>query len=142
MKSTVLDILGGDQVLHHPLNTTLDYIEVVKEGLPKTSLLTLQKRINISIPQLAKLVGTSQRNLSRFKETDPLPSPVTESTLQLAQIVAKGMEVFDDAHKFNLWLNEPNSSMDGAVPLEIMDSRYGSQLVLDILERIEWGIYS
>lgn len=140
--NSVVELLGGENIVNHSLNTSLDYIETSNRGIQKNALISIQKKINIPLPQMAKIVGTSQRTLSRIQDDQLLTPLITENTLQFAQIIAKGMEVFEDELVLHEWLNDSNGAMDGLKPIDIMDTRYGTQLIMDILNRIEWGVYS
>lgn len=142
MSATVLDILGGEQLVHNSLKTNLDYSSLVEEGLPKKSLLEVQKYLLKNLNELANLTGMSSRNLSRYTELDKLPEKASEAVLQLAQIISRGLEVFGDENTFRTWLHEPNGAIEGKKPEELISNRFGAQLVLDILSRIEWGVYS
>ena len=69
-------------------------------------------------------------------------SESTETKLQIEQIFSKGTDVFDSLDSFKEWLESPNISLDGAIPANLISSNYGTQMVLDCLGRIQYGVYS
>ena len=69
-------------------------------------------------------------------------SETSEIKVQIAQIFAKGTDVFDSPDSFKKWLETPNTSLDGAIPSKLIFSRYGAQMVLDSLGRIQYGVFS
>ena len=91
---------------------------------------------------MAGILKTSQRSLSRLKAEDILSPVVTESTLQLAEVTSKGISVFEDEEVFRKWLTTPNAALEGSTPRDMLSTHYGVQMVLDILGRIEWGVFS
>lgn len=62
--------------------------------------------------------------------------------MQIEQIFATGLEVFNSMENFMEWLKTPNISLDSAIPAKLISSRYGAQMVLDCLGRIQYGVYS
>ena len=105
-QDSIVNLLGGKQVVRHPLNSTLDYVETARSGLPKSSLMNLQTKMGVNVSQMAQLVGSSPRTLARIQFGDTLPTDIAEPTLQIAQVVAKGIDVFGDEETFRAWLSE------------------------------------
>lgn len=50
-------------------------------------------------------------------------------------------EVFGDRRKAQRWLREPCRAIGGVVPLSLLQSNEGSEIVREELVRIEYGIY-
>lgn len=61
---------------------------------------------------------------------------------EIVTVVVRGLEVLEDKDNFIEWLKEPNIAMGGKTPLSMLDTKPGTQLVIDILGRIEGGVYS
>ncbi|MGD0885202.1 MAG: MbcA/ParS/Xre antitoxin family protein [Thermodesulfovibrionales bacterium] len=57
-------------------------------------------------------------------------------------MVAKGAEVFDSKEAFRLWLTLPNKALGNKTPLWLMNTKRGVDMVMEILARIEHGVYS
>jgi putative toxin-antitoxin system antitoxin component (TIGR02293 family) len=51
-------------------------------------------------------------------------------------------QVFGNRQKAQRWLREPCRAMDNVVPLDLLQSSEGAELVRDELLRIEHGIYA
>jgi putative toxin-antitoxin system antitoxin component (TIGR02293 family) len=51
-------------------------------------------------------------------------------------------QIFQDAEKAQQWLNRSNGSLGNKAPIEIMGTEKGCNEVLEILGRIDYGIYS
>jgi putative toxin-antitoxin system antitoxin component (TIGR02293 family) len=50
--------------------------------------------------------------------------------------------VFGDKDRFLAWANQPSKALAGKKPLELLGSRFGIDLVLDELGRMEHGVVS
>lgn len=57
-------------------------------------------------------------------------------------MIARGVEVFEDKDKFLAWIEQPNKGLAGKTPMSLLKSRFGIEMVLDELGRIEYGVYS
>jgi putative toxin-antitoxin system antitoxin component (TIGR02293 family) len=66
----------------------------------------------------------------------------SEKTVRLRRVIDRASEVFGDKDKSIQWLINPNSSLDGHTPLSYLDTDVGAESVLDVLGRIEHGIFT
>jgi putative toxin-antitoxin system antitoxin component (TIGR02293 family) len=57
-------------------------------------------------------------------------------------VLARAVEVLDDADKAVHWLTTPNRALGGVVPMTLLDTPEGREQVETILGRIEYGVYS
>jgi putative toxin-antitoxin system antitoxin component (TIGR02293 family) len=62
--------------------------------------------------------------------------------LQIAEVAVRGAEVFEDKNKFLIWMNSPNKALADKTPMSLLSSRFGTDMVLDELGRIEHGVLS
>ena len=120
----------------------MDYYRFSQSGLTKGIITNFARNADISISYLTSLANINIRTLQRKSEEEKLSSDVSEKLLQVAQVFAKGTEVFDSLSSFKEWLETPNISLDGALPSKLISSRYGAEMVLDCLGRIQYGVFS
>ena len=120
----------------------MDFYRFSQAGLTKHSVLSLAKNANLSISYLTSLADVNIRTLQRKAEEEKLSAETSEKFLQVAQVIEKGTEVFDSLESFKEWLETPNISLDGNTPAKLISSRYGAEMVLDCLGRIQYGVYS
>ena len=52
----------------------------------------------------------------------------------------KGLEVFGDTDKFDIWLESKNIALGGKRPKNLLDNTFGVNLIKDELTRIEHGV--
>lgn len=66
---------------------------------------------------------------------EPVPAPLA------AIVTCKAEEVFGDPATAADWLNSKNAALGGVTPLSLLSTDAGAQSVLDILGRIEHGVF-
>ena len=135
-------LLGGPDILGVEINTEMDLYELSKEGIPKKSLLSLIKNINLSMRAMSKILHITERTLQRKKDLDLLSENISEHVIQIAEVYTRGNQVFNNNDAFESWMNASSKALANKKPKELLSSRYGVQLVLDELGRIEHGIFS
>lgn len=67
---------------------------------------------------------------------------ISEQILKIAEVVAKGTDVFGDRKMFLAWMNQPCTGLSNNTPFSMLKSRFGIEMVFDELGRIEYGVYS
>jgi putative toxin-antitoxin system antitoxin component (TIGR02293 family) len=98
--------------------------------------------LDLSWKQIALLLPVTERTLQRYDLNQHFNSAVSEQVLHITEVVAKGMEVFEEKDKFLIWLNTPHKVFSGKTPFSMLRSRFGAELVMEELGRIEHGVYS
>jgi putative toxin-antitoxin system antitoxin component (TIGR02293 family) len=58
------------------------------------------------------------------------------------KVFSRAMQVLEDDAAAKAWLSRPNRTLGGEVPLSLLDTEIGYELVLDTLGRIEYGVVS
>ena len=90
----------------------------------------------------AIIAGTSARTLSRLKANQKIPQQAAEVTISLMRALDKATEIFGSEEAAISWLKSPNKVLGGITPVQALSSRFGAEEVMDMLGRVEWGIYS
>ena len=123
-----------------PLHTRLDLITLSRKGIPKVALVHLAHFLSCSLHDLVTLLPVTERTLQRYTPQQPLNRTVSEHILQLAEVAARGVEVFGEHATFLAWLHHPNTALGHHTPTSLLNSRFGAEMVLDELGRLEHGI--
>ena len=140
--SGVTEVLGGEKVLGQNIQNQMDLIELSNRGVTKDALAHLTKFFSFTISQMAALLPVTERTIQRYAAKKHFSRVVSEQILQIAEVAAKGAEVFEDKDKFLSWMNHPNKALGNRTPLGLLNSRFGAEAVLDELGRIEYGVVS
>ena len=135
-------LLGGRRVLRAKPDTALDWIEVIRQGIPAGAVESLLKALRVSQSDLARALGISERTLARRKREGTLNSEESAKLLRLARVVGRANEVFEDPEPALHWLKSPNSALGGKTPFSLLDTDIGAESVLDTLGRIEHGVFA
>ena len=140
--SGVTKVLGGEKVLRKKIQSRMDLIELSNEGVTKNALSHLAKFLSFTMSQMAALLPVTERTIQRYARKKHFNRVVSEQILQIAEVAAKGAEVFEDRDKFLAWMDHPNRALADKRPLSLLNSRFGAEMVLDELGRIEHGVFS
>jgi putative toxin-antitoxin system antitoxin component (TIGR02293 family) len=131
-------ILGGKQ----GLPSRMEMIELSDKGVTKDALLRLAAYLDLSVNQIAKLLPITERTIQRYSRTQRFSRVVSEQVLQIAEVAARGVEVFGDRETLLSWMNTPSTALGNRTPASLLGSRFGTEMVLDELGRVEHGIIS
>lgn len=142
MIAQVENLLGGSSLLGNSINTEMDLYRLSSQGIPKKSLVTLVKNINTSMRAMAKILHVTERTLQRKKDLDLLSEDISEHIIQIAEVYTRGIQVFESADNFSVWMDSSCIALDNQKPNKLLSSRYGIQLILNEIGRIEHGVFS
>lgn len=138
----VMMVLGGEKVLRKRIRNRIDLVELGDEGVPKSALAHLAAYLSFSMSQMAELLPVTERTIQRYTSEKHFNRVVSEQILHIAEVAAKGAEVFGDREKFLEWMRHPSQALAGKTPLSLLNSRFGAEIVLDELGRMEYGVFS
>lgn len=116
-------------------------ISQLKEGLSTDSFDKLKRRLNISDNVLSRIVQIPKRTLNRRREGGRLRTDESERILRLAQVYDMALDVFGSRKKAETWLKKPARGLGGKVPLEYADTDLGAHEVINLLGRIDHGVF-
>ena len=143
MHTQIINIMGGQKAFTQKIDNFLSFIEVTQQGIPISIAQTVQKKMKLSNKQFGEMLNLSESTFQRRVKNKSLLSPAeSERVIDFSKIIAKGMDVFEDENDFNTWLNSPILALGSKKPLDLLTSSIGREEVLNVLFRIEHGIYS
>ena len=140
--ATISEVLGGVEVLQKKIQNRMDLVELSNKGVTKDALLRLGRYLNLSISQMADLVAVTERTIQRYTLSKTFNRIVSEQILQIAEVAVKGTNTFGDKDKFLSWMHQPNKALANKTPMSLLRSRFGTEMILDELGRIEHGVFS
>ena len=139
---SVESLLGGKQVLPIHPRTALQWITVIRQGIPSAASESLAKTLRMTQSELAASLGIPERTLARRKKEGMFNSEESAKLVRLARVVERAGEVFEDLDAALDWLKSPNAALSGVTPLSLLDTDIGAETVLDTLGRIEHGVFA
>lgn len=113
------------------------------EGVQRAMFAKVAKEIAM-VPEkdLAKISGLSQRTISRMSDDQLLPQQSAEVIISIMRTYQRAVEVFESEDMAHKWLKTSLPVLGNQTPLQAVSNRFGAELVLDLLGRIEHGVYS
>jgi putative toxin-antitoxin system antitoxin component (TIGR02293 family) len=67
---------------------------------------------------------------------------VIDSAEVIRRISAQAQDVLESAETAVNWLKRPNRALAGHAPIDLLDTDEGTWQVVELLDRIEYGVYS
>lgn len=140
-----LELLGGRAVLSQPPENLLDVHHWVSHGIPSASILHLAQAMEpLPSNALSEALGISLRTLHRKKgaQGDTLSVAQGGRTFKFAEVVAKASVVLGSREAAVQWLTSPAIGLEQQKPIDLLATPMGTQLVEELLDRIEYGVYA
>lgn len=141
-RDTVVKWLGIQSPLPTRSNAAFVYIELIRGGLKSGAVNLFIKHSRLTQKQVARMIHVSERTLQRNTPEKPMDSASSERLIELTRFFHKGIRVFGDQSKFTAWLHRPNVSLNNQLPLVLIETNLGMDLVVDELLKIEHGVFA
>lgn len=141
----IYQILGLERIPEHILELPqeLQIVSIIRQGFSIISVIKVAEYCGISESQMAALLATSERTISRRKKDQkPLDLSESDRLYRIARIFARTLEIFENVETARDWLKKSNRALAGATPLELLDTDAGTLQVDELLNTIEYGVYS
>lgn len=139
---SAVTLLGGEGVLRAKPRVVMDWIPLVRRGLPSACVDAVVRTTRITQSDLAHALTIPERTLARRKREGALSPEESAKLVRFARVVERAETVFEDADSALNWLQSPNASLGGVTPLSLLDTDIGADSVLDTLGRIEHGVFA
>jgi putative toxin-antitoxin system antitoxin component (TIGR02293 family) len=111
-----------------------------KKGLSPQAVFDFISLSAISFPMAEKVLNKTLKTFTSYKEKNTsLDAVVSEKLLKLFSLYHKGLITFGDNEEFNKWLTEPAFGLGNQVPVDLLDTITGIDLIAEELTRIQYG---
>lgn len=91
----------------------------------------------------ANMIHLSERTLQRYaKNNSSFESIYIDRILHLQELIELGLDTFTDADTFYKWLKNEKHILGKVLNFESLNTDRGIQLLIDQVNRIQYGIYS
>lgn len=124
------------------MGNSYDMLTISRNGLPKSGLMALAKKISLSLQEFANIMHISERTLQRYEDDTIIKTEYTEKAIELARLYTRGEEVFGTLDKFKTWMKTPLYVFKGETPVSLLDTSIGFDMIFKELGRIEYGIFA
>lgn len=142
-KESNLTIVNKDITYKNFLSNKMLIVHSIRRGIPYDLYELIKERTPFKQEDWADFLGLSARTLLRNKTKsnyvfESIPS---EKILELAEVTSLGKDVFDSEEQFYMWLNTPNFALGNLKPFELLKDSYGKEMVMNELQKIDYGIF-
>ncbi|BAP40975.1 DUF2384 domain-containing protein [Pseudomonas sp. LJDD11] len=137
-------LLFGDN-LKPPINDAFELHSLMEKGFPSERVIAfVQSCSEFRDHQVfSRIIGLSDRTLQRrIKNPEPLTAEQTNGAWRLASVLSRAEEVLGERKRALNWMTTPAMGLEGRVPLELLTTQMGFELVEDFLTRMDYGVYS
>jgi putative toxin-antitoxin system antitoxin component (TIGR02293 family) len=143
----IITLLGGREVITEEIRTPLDTHRVIRQGLPRQSVITLLQSLSANHDPVvvANAMGMSVRTTQRLKKAlpdEPISPEQSDRVWQFAEVLTQATAVFGTLEDAEQWLETAAPALDGAKPIDLLSSQPGVEMVQTLLSRIEHGVYT
>jgi len=141
--ATTANILGLPRA--HLSDGPMAVHDLVAHGLPGQTLTALRARLGPgwTDQMLARALGVTPRTLQRRRDEPARPlSPEQGSRAwKFAELLTRAAEVLGDQRAAEDWLRLPQRGLQGRVPLDLLATGAGTEMVETLLGQMEYGVY-
>lgn len=132
--------LGGEKALLHKIKNTIDFDQIIRQGIPWNAGKHIKQILGLKDDQFAYFLGMSVRTMMRRKSGRRMSPVESDRLFRLAKIYTFAVEVFEDGDMAIKWLNREQVGLGGRRPLEMIQTEAGEKEVENLLGRIEYGV--
>ena len=113
-----------------------------KHPLTKSGILSIARKLKLTSREVAQLMGISIRTFQRQGNNVQVSVSASELGIKLAELYEIGLNAFDgDKESFVKWLNLPIPAINNQIPIQLITTSLGIDLIIDELLRIEHSVY-
>jgi putative toxin-antitoxin system antitoxin component (TIGR02293 family) len=115
-------------------------VKAIRAGLPARAFVGVADAFDLTVDELAGILGISPRTIrDQRKKLGRLSSENTEKLVRMARIQKQARKVFSTDEAASGWLSSPAPALEGAKPIDLLDTDLGAREVESILSGMVYG---
>jgi putative toxin-antitoxin system antitoxin component (TIGR02293 family) len=120
-----------------------EVISKMRSGTPARTIAGIASSLGLSQDRLFDLLRLPKSTVKgRISSDGKLSATEQDRVYRAGKVLSRAVQVLEDEEAAKAWLSRHNRSLGGEVPLALLDTEVGYELVLDTLGRIEYGVIS
>jgi putative toxin-antitoxin system antitoxin component (TIGR02293 family) len=120
---------------------TYEVISKMRSGTPARTVAAIAANLGLSPDTLFDLLRLPKSTLKgRISSGGKLSAPEQDRMYRADKVLSRAVQVLEDEKSAKAWLSRSNRSLGGEMPLALLDTEVGFELVLDTLEGIKFGV--
>ena len=143
-----VELLGGPRVLKRNVSSHLEAHDLLEAGIPAKALNHLVGRVAILRAHhhgaLEKAVGISLRTYQRTKSrpSKSLSPEQSGKAWKFAELFSRVVSIFGSNSEAEAWFERPAMALEQRMPINMLSTPAGIELVEEHLTRLEYGVYT
>jgi putative toxin-antitoxin system antitoxin component (TIGR02293 family) len=134
--------MGGSSVVGSP-RSDFEFIEILRNGLPSKVIECVVKSSAVSEDVIYESLRIAKRTAARRKASaSRLKATESELIYRFSKVVVTATEILGNRDNAREWLLTGNRALNGERPIDLLDTAIGCEDVMNVLQRIEFGVYS
>lgn len=118
-----------------------DAVTHIRDGFKWVEAKRCQETFQIKDKVFARIIGISDRTLTRTKREKASLDPVASDRLyRMLRVLKLAVTVFEDLPRAIRWLQREQPGLAGKVPLSLLDTDPGTNAVETLLTQLEYGV--
>jgi putative toxin-antitoxin system antitoxin component (TIGR02293 family) len=138
--------LGATGYLHLlglPILDMPALLQSVRKGVPYTAVEHLQRNLDLSVEQIARLMQVAPRTLARRRQDRRLRPDDSDKLLRATRVLGQALQLFGgEWSDARAWLQTPQPTLGGVTPLELAETELGAREVEMTLHAIRHGVFA
>jgi len=120
---------------------TVELLKLSRKGITIGLFEEIVKSSSYTLKEWSKFLHLTERTIQRYKKEKRKFEPLqSERIIEITKLNFKGKKVFGSKVNFEEWMNSKIIALGNVRPIELLDSSFGIDLIMDELGRIEHGI--
>ncbi|MAE92322.1 MAG: antitoxin [Pelagibaca sp.] len=116
--------------------------EAIASGLPYSIYIRVASYADMTNSEFVGLLDISLSTLSRRANTGRLSVGESEKVIRLIQMINRGVILFEgNKDKAISWLKSPSRGLNGIQPITMISTYAGTSEVLELIGRLENGVF-
>jgi putative toxin-antitoxin system antitoxin component (TIGR02293 family) len=121
-------------------SSTARAVKLIQRGLHWREAEALAAMLGVTLERLASLIAVSPATLYRRKKARRFSPMESDRLMRFARLWRLSVEVFESEEGARRWLEAPQVTLGGAIPLDYSATETGVRDVEALLHRIDRGI--
>lgn len=115
----------------------------VRNGLDVRVLRNLAVLMDSNIRQVADWLDISRTTLYRRLKSGRFSTTESDAIVRMAEVLKAAVQLFDDDRDQAIrWMRSPIKGLDNKSPLDSLQTNVESQAVIELIHRLEHGVFS
>ena len=120
---------------------TVELLKLSRKGIPIGLFEEIVRSSAYTIKEWSRFLHLTERTIQRYKKEKRTFEPLqSERIIEISKLQLKGIEIFGSRANFEEWMNSKIIALGNIRPMELLDSSFGIDMLMDELGRIEHGI--